>query len=74
MHGVVLDPGAGVGKPLDFKGSECAAISNLEEHRYGSVAIDRYSSRTCGGIYLDRGELEILVKAKFSLLGRIFGK
>ena len=47
--------------------------SALEEHRYGNVTIDRCSSRTCGGIYLDRGELEILLKAKSSLLGRIFG-
>jgi uncharacterized protein len=47
--------------------------SPLEEHRYGSVAIDQCSSRTCGGIYLDRGELEILLKAKSPLLERIFG-
>ncbi len=48
--------------------------SALTEHRYGNVAIDRCTSRTCGGIYLDRGELEILLKAKSSLLNRIFGK
>jgi hypothetical protein len=48
--------------------------SSLEEHRYGSVTIDRCSSRACGGIYLDRGELEILLKAKSSLLERVFGK
>ena len=48
--------------------------SSLAEHRYGNVAIDRCTSETCGGIYLDRGELEILLKAKSSLLSRIFGK
>jgi Zn-finger nucleic acid-binding protein len=48
--------------------------SALAEHRHGNVTIDRCTSETCGGIYLDRGELEILLKAKSSLLGRIFGK
>ena len=48
--------------------------SALAEHRYSKVAIDRCTSETCGGIYLDRGELEILLKAKSSLLSRIFGK
>ena len=48
--------------------------SALEEHRYGNIAIDRCTSTECGGIFLDRGELEILMKAKSSVLGRIFGK
>jgi hypothetical protein len=48
--------------------------SALTEQRYASVVIDRCTSKTCGGIYLDNGELEILLKAKSSLLGRIFGK
>lgn len=48
--------------------------SALAEQRYDNVVIDRCSSKDCGGIYLDGGELEILLKAKSSLLGRIFGK
>ena len=47
--------------------------SSLKEEKYGeSVLIDRCAS--CGGIYLDHGELEILVKAKAPLLRRIFGR
>jgi len=46
--------------------------SALEEHRYDNVAVDRCTA--CDGIFLDRGELEILLKAKSSLLDRIFGK
>ena len=48
--------------------------SALAEQRYDNVVIDRCTSKTCGGIYLDGGELEILLKAKPSLLDRIFGK
>jgi hypothetical protein len=48
--------------------------SSLKELNYGKVFVDRCSSDTCGGIYLDRGELEILLKAKSPLLERIFGK
>ena len=48
--------------------------SALEEQRHGNVVIDRCTSETCGGIYLDGGELEILLKARPSLLDRIFRK
>ena len=48
--------------------------STLAEERYDNVVIDRCASKKCGGIYLDGGELEILLKAKASLLERIFGK
>ena len=47
--------------------------STLNEEKYGeSILLDRCTS--CGGIYLDSGELEILVKAKAPLLQRIFGR
>ena len=49
--------------------------SELKEENYGeTVLVDRCTSTACGGIYLDRGELEILLKAKSSLLNRIFGR
>jgi hypothetical protein len=49
--------------------------STLQEETYGGVVqIDRCPKATCGGIYLDGGELEILLKAKPSLIQRIFGK
>jgi hypothetical protein len=48
--------------------------SALKEQSHGSVVIDRCTSKKCGGIYLDAGELEILLKAKAPLLQRIFGK
>jgi Zn-finger nucleic acid-binding protein len=48
--------------------------SALTEQHYDNVVIDRCSSKQCGGIYLDGGELEILLKAKASLLDRILGK
>jgi Zn-finger nucleic acid-binding protein len=48
--------------------------SSLTEESYGSVLIDRCSSSACGGIFLDGGELEILLKAKNSLWNRILGK
>lgn len=48
--------------------------SSLQEERYEAVMIDRCSSTTCGGIYFDAGEVEILVKAKASLVQKIFGR
>ena len=48
--------------------------SALKEENYGSVLVDRCSAKSCGGIFLDGGELEILLKAKSSLLQRIFGR
>ena len=47
---------------------------NLTEENYGGVLVDRCSSNSCGGVFFDGGELEILLKAKGSLLARIFGK
>ena len=46
----------------------------LVEERHGNVVVDRCTLKTCGGVYFDAGELEILLKAKSSLLGRMFGK
>jgi len=49
--------------------------SSLKEEKYGdAVLVDRCSSRDCGGIFLDAGELEILMKAKAPLLQRIFSR
>lgn len=49
--------------------------SSLREEKYGNcVLIDRCTSKDCGGIFLDGGELEILMKAKSPLLQRIFGR
>jgi hypothetical protein len=48
--------------------------SSLKEENYGSVLVDRCDSKSCGGIFLDGGELEILLKAKAPLLQRIFGR
>jgi uncharacterized protein len=48
--------------------------STLAEERHENIVVDRCPSKTCGGVYFDAGELEILLKAKSSLLGRIFGK
>jgi hypothetical protein len=45
--------------------------SSLKEEKYDAVLVDRCAS--CGGMYLDGGELEILLKAKASLVKRIFG-
>ncbi len=51
---------------------KCGSV--LKEETYGEiVAVDRCPSKACGGIFFDGGELEILLKAKQSLLGRIFG-
>lgn len=47
--------------------------STLKEESYGKVLVDRCASKDCGGIFLDGGELEILLKAKSSLLDRILG-
>ena len=48
--------------------------STLKEECYdSSVFIDRCTSAECGGIYLDRGELEILLQGNPSLLQRLFG-
>jgi len=48
--------------------------SSLKEEKYGGVVLaDRCTSKDCGGIFFDGGELEILMKAKSSLLQRIFG-
>jgi len=47
--------------------------STMAEEKYGDqVLVDRCTS--CGGIYFDGGELEILLKAKSSLLQRIFSR
>src|SRR4026207_1410976 len=48
--------------------------TTLAEERKGNVVGDRCPSKTCGGVYFDGGELEILLKAKSSLLSRIFSK
>jgi len=48
--------------------------TTLAEERNGNVVVDRCPSKTCGGVYFDGGELEILLKAKSSLLSRIFSK
>ena len=49
--------------------------SALKEENYGeTVLVDRCTSKACGGIFFDGGELEILLKAKSSLLQRIFGR
>jgi hypothetical protein len=49
--------------------------STLKEETYGGVVqVDRCPRASCGGIYFDGGELEILLKAKPGLIQRIFGK
>ena len=48
--------------------------STLKEEKYGeTVLVDRCTAQACGGVFLDSGELEILLKAKPSLLQRILG-
>jgi hypothetical protein len=48
--------------------------SALKEEKYGdAILVDRCTANTCGGVFFDGGELEILLKAKSSLLHRIFG-
>jgi hypothetical protein len=52
---------------------KCGSAMNEEKH--GEVVlVDRCSSNSCGGVYFDGGELEILLKAKSSLLTRIFSR
>ena len=41
--------------------------SALREESYTSVMIDRCTNESCSGIYLDRGEPEILIKAEPTL-------
>ena len=49
--------------------------STMNEEKYGGVVlVDRCSSKSCGGVFFDSGELELLLKAKSSLLQRIFQK
>ena len=48
--------------------------STLKEESYGGVVmVDRCESASCGGIFFDKGELDIVLKAKPSLIARIFG-
>ena len=44
--------------------------SAMAEEKYEAVLVDRCGS--CGGVYFDGGELELVLKAKSSLLQRIF--
>jgi Zn-finger nucleic acid-binding protein len=47
--------------------------SAMAEEKYGDlVLVDRCSNKSCGGIFFDGGELEMLLKAKSSLVQRIF--
>jgi len=49
--------------------------SDLKEEKYGDlVLVDRCTSPSCGGIFFDGGELELLHKAKTSLVQKIFGR
>jgi Zn-finger nucleic acid-binding protein len=49
--------------------------SSLTEEKYADVVlVDRCGSKDCGGVFFDGGELEMLMKAKASLLQRIFGR
>jgi hypothetical protein len=48
--------------------------SNLSEEKYDVVLVDRCTNGACGGVFFDGGELELLLKAKPSLLQRIFSK
>jgi uncharacterized protein len=49
--------------------------SPLKEEKYGDVVlVDRCTTKECGGVFFDGGELEILLRAKPSLLQRIFGR
>src|SRR5688572_19571268 len=49
--------------------------STLKEEKYGDVVmVDRCSNAKCGGVFFDGGELELLLKAKPSLLNRIFSR
>jgi ribosomal protein L37AE/L43A len=44
--------------------------STMAEEKYEAVLVDRCGA--CGGVYFDGGELELVLKAKSSLLQRIF--
>ena len=49
--------------------------SGLKEESYaGLVNVDHCTNPVCGGVYLDGGELEILLKGKPSLFTKIFGR
>ena len=48
--------------------------STLKEETYDVVQVDRCPQASCGGVYFDGGELEILLRGKPSLIQRIFGK
>jgi hypothetical protein len=48
--------------------------SDLKEEAHDAILIDRCTSKTCGGIYLDGGELDLILKAKSSMIQRIFGR
>lgn len=48
--------------------------SELKEEKYDVVMVDRCMAQKCGGIFFDGGELELLLKAKPSLLQRILGR
>jgi len=50
---------------------KCGAA--LKEENYGNLVLVDRCTGECGGVFFDRGELEILLKAKSSLLQRIFG-
>ena len=48
--------------------------SKLKEESYGNVVnIDRCTNQGCSGVYFDRGELEILLKARTSFFKRFLG-
>src|SRR5215510_2244562 len=56
-----------------MKCPKCGAA--LKEENYEDlVLVDRCTAQKCGGVFFDRGELEILLKAKSSLLQRILGR
>lgn len=48
--------------------------STLKEENYESIMVDRCTSKSCGGVYFDSGEVEILLKAKSSLVQKIFSR
>ena len=48
--------------------------SQLKEENYEGVLVEVCTAQPCGGIFFDGGELEILLKAKSSLLQRIFSR
>ena len=50
-----------------------SGIGSSEEGYGGIVYVDRCTNPKCAGVYFDGGELEILLKAKSSLLKRILG-